>query len=291
MGRLVLGLDLEGMNENIKKGINLQVDRVTEVGAVLFDWETKMPVKMQSELINEPDRLPISEENTKITGITEDMLLNWGAGDREGIRSILQQTSNLMLKADCIMAHNCGSALNPRVGYDYQMLRELFWRYKVPMPETLWVNTLHDLEFPEDVLGTTRGALSMMALEYAHGFINPFPHRAVTDVLALLKIASKYDIEAMLERAKSPIVELQWSLPYPHWKAPQEEKDYFEEQKAKASAAKFWWQPERKLWTKAVKECDIGTKLVYDFNYEIAQCGQDPVDEHRELDESTDIPF
>ena len=44
----VLGLDLEGMNVDIKKGVNTKLDRITEIGAVLWDWEKKQPLKMFS---------------------------------------------------------------------------------------------------------------------------------------------------------------------------------------------------------------------------------------------------
>ena len=43
-----------------------------------------------------------------------------------------------------------------------------------------------------------------MALEHYHGFLNPFPHRAVTDVMSMLKIASQYDLDRMADLAKLP---------------------------------------------------------------------------------------
>ena len=54
MGKLILGIDLEGMNEDLVfSGVNTKVDRVTEVGAVLWDFDAKKPLQIMSELIDE----------------------------------------------------------------------------------------------------------------------------------------------------------------------------------------------------------------------------------------------
>ena len=48
---LILGIDLEGMNEDlINNGLNLKVDRVIEVGAVLWDFNRKRPLQIIQSL-------------------------------------------------------------------------------------------------------------------------------------------------------------------------------------------------------------------------------------------------
>jgi len=252
----VLGLDLEGMNVDIKKGVNTKLDRITEIGAVLWDWEKKQPLKMFSHLIDEDDRPDITEENTAITGITEEMLEEFGVAG-VGVADVLKQLSSLMLKADYIMAHNGGNHLRPNEGYDYQMLKATFDRHKVPWPETVWIDTLTDLEFPEHILRHTKGRKDMMSLEHAHGFINPFPHRAVTDVLSMLKIASNYGIERMFTLANSPMATLVWATGYPPRGSSPEVMAKFEKDKETARTNRFFWQPDAKEWTKRVKKLHI----------------------------------
>lgn len=245
----VLGLDLEGMNVDITKGVQTKTDRVTEIGAVLWQWETKTPLEMMSQLVAEPDCPTITEENTRITGITNEMVTEFGASPAESAEKL----AALMNKADYIMAHNGGSQIRPTSGYDYQMLKAMYERYAMKMPETPWIDTLTDLEFPEEILIHTKGRRDMMSLEHAHGFINPFPHRAVTDVLAMMKIASNYDIERMVVMSRSPVVELIWSMPYPNFRAPQSEKDAFEAGKALAKKNAFRWNADAKEWVRETK--------------------------------------
>lgn len=240
----VLGLDLEGMNVDIRKGVQVNTDRITEIGAVLWDWDSKTPLQMMSNLVAEPDCPRITEENTRITGITNEMTAEFGMDPVEAATKL----THLMREADCIMAHNGGSETRPTDGYDYQMLKAFYSRYGIEMPRKLWVDTLTDLEFPQDILTHTKGGKSMLVLEHAHGFINPFPHRAVTDVLAMLKIASNYSIDRMAEIAMSPVVELRWQRPYPNYRASQEEKDSFNEAKDFVRAHGFRWNAEAKFW-------------------------------------------
>ena len=174
----ILGIDLEGINKDLlNQGVDVKTDRVIEVGAVLWDWNLSQPVKMISELIDEPDRLKISEEVEELTGLNDQILSDW-AFKGEEIRTFLVQLTKTMEKADYCMAHNS-------IGYDQPMLEAMFKRYDLEMPNKPWINTLSDIEFPKRMKFH-----SMAMLEHSHGFINPFPHRALTDVLSMLKIAS-----------------------------------------------------------------------------------------------------
>jgi DNA polymerase-3 subunit epsilon len=253
--KTILGLDLEGMNRDlVYSGVDVKTDRVTEIGAVLWDWEKQQPVKIFSELINEVDHLPITKEIEELTGISDDLLEKWGAKGTL-IHEKLQELAGLFDKADAIMAHN-------GTGYDIPMLEAMFARYDMKMPEKIWIDTMTDIKFPRLMTGR-----SMALLEHAHGFINPFPHRAVTDVLSMLKIASQYDGERIMKLASSPKVTLVAALNAPDWKNKAAVKE-FNEVKNKVAKSRFKWDPSKKQWTKEVHKVllDEG-KLNFDFEF------------------------
>lgn len=255
MEKLVCGIDLEGINENlIDNGVNLVKDRVTEIGAVVWDFGVNQPVRVLSELIEEEDRLALSEEVIELTGITENMLKVWGKKGDE-IKATLNQLADMMNKSKYIMAHN-GKM------YDLPMLRAMFERYGVEFPKTIWIDTYTDIEFPKKINNK-----SMAGLEHAHGFINPFPHRAVTDVLSMLRIASNYDIDRMGKMAESPIVTIVAKLDAPNWKNANQVEE-FNKIKHKVSKARFRWNANKKLWTKEVQKILIDEdKINYDFDW------------------------
>lgn len=256
---LILGIDLEGINKDlVMKGVDTKTDRVIEIGAVLWDWDLGQPVKVLSELVDEVDRLPISEEVEMITGINDSCLEKWGAKGTT-IHEVLGKLKELMEKADYLMAHN-------GIGYDIPMLRAMFHRYDMEMPEKVWIDTMVDIEYPKQMKGR-----SMALLEHSHGFINPFPHRAVTDVLSMLKIASQYDVKRMIKMAESPRVTLVAALKAPNWKDPAQVTE-FNEVKNKVAKSRFKWNPGTKKWTKEIHKVllDEG-KIKFDFEYFIQE--------------------
>lgn len=254
---LVLGLDLEGINENLlENGVNLHVDRVTEIGAVLWDVERSQPVRIMSELIDEADHLPLDNDTTDITGIDDQMLEQWGAkGD--DIKIILHKLFAMIEQADAIVAHNGGN-------YDRPMMEAMAKRYGLTFPDKLWIDTGRDIEYPRKM-----HMRSMAALEHSHGFVNPFPHRAVTDVLAMLKIFALYDFKRIMAMARSPIVTVVAELRAPNWKD-QAAVNEFNRIKNKVAKARFRWNPSDKTWTKEIHKIllDEG-KIDLDFDWAI----------------------
>ena len=240
-GPLVLGIDLEGVNQNLDKGVNLEVDRVTELGAVLWDWHLKGPVGFFSILIDEEDRLSIDDELEELTGISNKMLQNYGARG-EGICQLLDLFSkNFLNLADYVMAHSGRD-------YDYIMLKGLYERHGRTMPEKLWIDSSTDIEYPAKMKKR-----SMAMLEHQHSFINPFPHRAITDVLSMFKIAINYPLDKMIPLAKSPVVKLVAELIPPNWKSDSEVEE-FNKIKNKVAKAGFRWNPREKTWSKRVHQ-------------------------------------
>lgn len=256
---LILGIDLEGVNQNLlENGVNLQVDRVIEIGAALWDWDAGQPVSMISEIVNEPDRLKISSELEDLTGISETICTKWGLEGKH-IEATLRNLAAMMNRADYCMAHN-------GTNYDEPMLEAMFKRFNLEMPATVWIDTMVDIEFPFKIKGR-----SMALLEHAHGFINPFPHRAITDVLAMFKIVSHYDINRMTKLAESPIVKIIAKLNAPNWRNANE-VDAFNKIKNKVAKARFKWNPSKKIWYKEIHQVllDEG-KIDFDFDWLIEQ--------------------
>ena len=255
---LILGIDLEGMNEDLVfSGVNTKVDRVTEIGAVLWDTRVNLPVKFFSELTKESDLLPMTEEVIELTGIDHQLLDDW-ALEGEQIKMALERLALIIKKADYLMAHNGNH-------YDRPMLTAMYERYGLTIPDKVWIDTQNDIEFPKKI-----GHRSMAALEHAHGFINPFPHRAITDVLSMLKVASNYDYERMAMLARSPKIKIVACLDAPNWKN-HHQVEIFNKKKNKVARAKFKWDPSAKEWAKMVHQVHIEEGLLnYDFEWELA---------------------
>ncbi|MGB0452182.1 MAG: 3'-5' exonuclease [Bacteriovoracaceae bacterium] len=257
--RYILGIDLEGVHENlIENGLNLKTDRIIEIGAVLWDAEENQPVKIYSELINEPDRLRINEELQELTGISEQSLKRWGTKSNQ-FDKVFQELDSLIEHADAFMAHNGHN-------YDLPMLSGFYERNQRTLKEMTWLDTSLHVEYPNKIQGR-----SMMALEHQHGFINPFPHRAVTDVLSMFKIAAKYDMQRMNKLANSPIVQLIAVLDAPNWKNAKEVKE-FNKIKNRIAKSKFRWNAENKKWIREVPKLLLDEdKIKFDFDFYIKE--------------------
>ena len=221
---ILLGLDLE------TTGLDIDIDRIIEVGLVL--WDTEMadggaPVRLWSEFIDEPNRPALGDH---LTHITDEILATWGYNPEEKFQ-ITPMMLGFFEKADYIVAHN-------GTKFDKPMFIEFLKRHNHELPEKPWIDTLTDIEYPEGVR-----SLNMLYLGAFHGFVNPFPHRAVTDVLAMFKIMSRYDLDRIIEVAASPTRVVQALVDFDH---KQLAKDNY-----------FNWNTESKIWFKEIKEIHI----------------------------------
>jgi DNA polymerase-3 subunit epsilon len=167
--------------------------------------------------------IPVSEQITKLTGITQSAVDKFGYTSESALQIVLDMAN----EADAFIGHNVRS-------FDKYILESWAEREGAEIPNKLWVDTLTDLP------GVEPKKLSYLAAD--HGFLNLFPHSALADTQTVLKILEHYDIDAVIERAKSPVVIMQ---------AHQDRND-----NNKAKEAKFRWNPTRKIWWKPVKEVD-----------------------------------
>lgn len=214
----LLGLDFEST------GLDTRKDEVTEVGAVLWDSATKQPTRISGYLVK--TKYPVSAEITRITGITNEMLEADGVASRPGLEALLRMAKS----ADYLVAHNGNE-------FDKPLLESWCGREGFEPPKQFWLDTKIDLPMS----AYEKGA-SMFVMAASHGFLYD-AHRAVSDVLATFKVLARYDVDAVIERAKKPSVMCRAVISY--------------DDRLQAKEAGFHWKPEQKLWVRSVKSDEI----------------------------------
>lgn len=228
---LVLGLDLE------TSGLDCKNDQIIEIGAVLWDTDTQSPKKVFNELIYY-DNLNLPNEVQNITGIKPDDLKKYGIPLSDALKIL----SELASAAEYLVGHNA-------VNFDSEFLDQAYAVYQMPKLKKPWIDTLTDVPYPQEI--KTR-KLSYLAAE--HGFINPFSHRALFDVLTTLKLLSKYDIEEIVMIQRSPLVKVLAHVGF-------DDRD-------KARRIGFRWDPQQRHWYSEVKQAMI-PRMDYPFEYSI----------------------
>lgn len=207
---IVCGLDLE------TTGLDATKDQITEIGAVLWDTEINQPIKFFNKLLQIEG--PIPPEIVKLTGITDELLNKYGELPSEVFYEFLE----FQAEADVFLAHNAP--------FDRGFLEA-----KIDLGEKPWIDSCVDVDYPESI--STR-KLTHLAAE--HGFVNPFAHRAMTDVLTMMQLVSKYDWNKTIENARTPNVVMQAMVTIP--------------QKDMAKGCGYRFNGSNKKWTKLIKE-------------------------------------
>ena len=232
MGRYILGFDLE------TTGLDPKTDRIIEVGAVLWDWDRQLPIDMISKLCWHTDdgSIPqIPELITKLTGITGPDLKEHAISTALVLQRFMSMTKDIY-----IMAHNAP--------FDISMLAGECEKLGLQMQTGLGVlDSRVDIAYDKDL----HKSRALVHLAASHGFLNPFTHRAVFDVLTMLRVASNYDLDEIIARSKSPNVILTAHVSF-------DERDL-------AKAAGFHWKPEIKSWQLSIKECDLKDDMGFGF--------------------------
>ena len=235
---ILLGVDVE------TSGLDPVKDRIIEIGAVTFDWDTKKPMQILSELVDpkmEDSEFKLPEEITELTGITDEALGRYGGYEKD----ILHKLDQMIQFADFYVAHN-GNA------FDKLFIQEAYRRNEMVLGDQPWLDTMQDIKFPVSI--KTRNLHHLGADHYT---LNPFRHRAVFDVLTMFKVMEHYDLDAIIARSKEPTVYVQALVSF-------EEKDF-------AKDRGYRWFGPRKLWWRAWKisdyeadkmECGFRTQLL-----------------------------
>lgn len=226
MSKFVLGIDLE------TTGFSKTNDGITEIGAVLWDIDRKQPVQILSKLVK--TAVPVSDKITEITGITQNDVDEFG----EPLDDVLSELTKISEKAVACVAHNAP--------FDRGFLESNGWGVKLP-----WIDTMRDIDYPAQVKYREQTYIAAHA-----GFINPFSHRAITDVLSMLRMVEFFGgFEKVLDKLDQPVIMVQALVSF--------------ENKDKAKKAGFSWDRSKKRWVKEgrlsqedLEKFDFPTKIL-----------------------------
>jgi DNA polymerase-3 subunit epsilon len=216
----ILGIDFE------TTGLDPRKDRITEVGLVLWDSESKQPVRVTGFLVKTPT--PVSAEISRLTGITNELLRDYGVDPVPAMKSIVA----LAAQADFMCAHN-------GTEFDKLFLEAELQRRGADIRTLPWIDTRTDLPHAAYSLGKSA---SLKYLACDHGFVYP-AHRAVNDVLAMLEILGRYDLETTIKRAQTPNVNVRAVVSF--------------DDRLLAKERGYYWKPESKLWVKPLKADEV----------------------------------
>lgn len=223
---LLLGFDME------TTGLDIQNDRPIEIGVLLYSTSQKKVIESAGFLVK--SSVPVSPFITGLTGITQAAVDAFGYESRDALETIIDMAN----QAHAFVGQNV-------IRFDKRMLESWGARESLAIPEKLWIDTRTDIP------GIESKTLSYMAAD--HGFLNLFPHSALTDVYTCIKIVSMYDIDTIVARAKEPTVVLKAHVSY--------------DTNALAKARKYGWYAPEKLWYKVVKQSDVAAETSHgDFD-------------------------
>jgi DNA polymerase-3 subunit epsilon len=241
----ICGIDFE------TNGLNINDCAVVECGLVLWDTEKRAPVKLCNFLIQDKQSKNYGDWKVceTISNIDGGMIQKFGYDPGVAMDIINEYFED----SKYVLASNGNK-------FDKPLIQTFANRYNVELTKREWLDLIQDVPFPESCKHR-----ELMYLAAYYGFVNPFPHRALTDVLTMFKIFDQYDLEEILETFYSPKVTLIANVSY---------KD-----KELAKAKKFRWTGDttnpNKKWVKVVTEtwmkknqkelCD------YAFNFDIIE--------------------
>jgi DNA polymerase III subunit epsilon len=223
---LLLGLDFE------TTGLDTTKSSVVEVGMALWDTDLHAPVKLAGFLVD-PGPVVWEPGAAAKNGLSPELCAKYGMVDETALRQVL---SHLKL-ADAVVAHNGNN-------FDFPLLESWAKRYGLEVPNKLRIDTDSDCERPPKM----SNRLTYWAAD--HGFLNPFPHRAMFDVMTMLRILdTDYDINVVAEIAKSPTLLVEALVSFA-------QKDLAKQVgfHAEYEGTKF------RRWSLAVKECFLDKK-------------------------------
>ena len=238
---LVLGLDIE------TDGLDTASARMIELGAVLWDTERSMPLRLLSLLVRPvgwDGEIFLPENIRELTGIEPKDIATYGRQTGYALEALGVMAAN----AVWVMGHN-GLAFDRPILLAECNRAGITFANILPQP---WMDSSMDLPFPKGIIPAK---LSFLAAQAPHSFLNPFSHRAIFDTLTMLKMASSYDWSEIAAHASSPVVKLVAKVPF--------------NQKELPKAAKFYWDGTQRHWFKFVRQAQVpALKLDFEFAME-----------------------
>lgn len=217
---MLLGLDFE---TTWTDSVDPKKCRITEIGAVLIENDGTF-LDMMSTLVWDQDYPESPPELVELTGITDQMLRTRGLL----VGTALMELHQFMEQADAIVAHN-GLAFDKPL-YEAECER----MQKMPV-EKIWVDTKIDLPYPSSIK-----VRDLIGIAARHEIVNPFQHRAVFDVLTMLKVLGRYDVNEAIKLAQTPLVRCVAQV------------SYHDREQAKKRG--YRWDGDNKIWYKDMRQ-------------------------------------
>lgn len=217
-------------------GLDTNTAEITEVGHLLFCMRTFDPIDMGSFLVI-PQSKESLEETIDIHGISWDWVSKYGVSDL----GVILRLKDYFKESDYIVAHN-GIAYDKPVLFNHiNRVNKKYNAFVESCDEIIgkwWLDTMIDIDYPSHMKSKK---LTYLAAE--HGFINPFPHRALSDCLTTLNVLKNYDIEEVIANSKIPLLKVRALVEY--------------QDRELAKAEGFHWDSENKIWHKTMRENEI----------------------------------
>lgn len=232
----LLGLDIE------TTGLDAAKDHITEIAWVVKDHDKPKPLSIHSHFVNLPHGVAITDEIRDLTKITPEHLA--GRPDLEDIFRWLVDDI-LLYKVGAVVAHNGENFDKPFLSHhtrnDQPEYRDVVFN------STPWIDTSVDCVYPPACRQT-----NLLYVAAFMGFLNPFPHAALFDVMTMLKVLDQFPLTPVMERAKSPWCVVKACVSY--------------EQRMLAKARRYGWESAGgvtypKTWVKKIKELDFAKEV------------------------------
>jgi len=223
----VLGIDFE------TTGTSPTADRVIEIGAVLWDTDRKQPLHMVNQLIKHAanENVVVSQFIQDLTQIRPADIQDCGVPPLRAFQALVE----LLPLCEYVVAHNGNDFDKPF--FEAEVSR-LGLSEGVAQKQRPWIDTRTDVPYPRKMIARNQDYLCR-----EHGVTNYFAHRALFDALAMLQVLSQYDIQEIVVRSRLPMIVVTAKVTY--------------EDREKAKARFFHWEPQTKRWLKSIKECDL----------------------------------
>jgi DNA polymerase-3 subunit epsilon len=106
---------------------------------------------------------------------------------------------------------------------------------EISFDEIKWIDTLSDIDYPPHC-----GSRKLTYLAADHGFINPFAHRAVFDVLTMMRVLDQYPITEIIETMNQPTYIIQAVVSF--------------QDKELARERFFRWNGVKRMWLRSMKK-------------------------------------
>lgn len=223
----ILIFDTECNSLDTEKGF------VQELAWAIYDLSSWRLLKSQSSLARWNTVYDVEPGAFAATNLTREFCESHGAPAHYLFTEFLSDAYDV----DYVCGHNV-------IVYDIPMMTSnikracLFEAKNSHFMEKHVIDTLIDCPYP-----ATQKILALKYLALDHGYVLSDAHQAIADVFACKAILSKYDFEKVLEISKTPVVTITCK---PDWNNL--------EGRGLVKNARFYWNPDRKLWFKSIRE-------------------------------------